>query len=622
MPLKDIRVGMTGYGMTVFHGSKITPFPFEVMSVEADFSPRRPVIWVRCKGEQMLLTGPVSGMSGSPMYLWPKGAEKKLGKNGLLVGAFAYGYSMGKDSFAGVQPIELMRNVGKRAHNPPEGDAPTKGNLPWQRPGQQLRHLISTAEQMNVPSGDLWRAKALAEILDPDNEFDPRSEKAKPNNTVRAPHAKFGEIKPMLLPFNVGSRDMARLLEPVLEPMGFMPMRVPNGTMAGKPPAGIDAEKIRFAPGSVITLPLAYGDMDLSASGTVTDVLPDGTVLAFGHAMFGQGPVKLPVATGFVHFIQPSIMSSFKMSGSNKIAGTLVRDENSAVVAIPGGEFHTSPVKVSVKFPNAPLQKYNYKVAHHAQFTPMLVGQVAAMSINAIRELPIESTLKYRGTLVFEGGRKYTFSRITPGGNPFGLFFALSPTISGMVNNSFKETKLVSAEIHIDVEMGIQSASLIATRMEDTEAAPGGTIAVNLKYREYRKKPFERRIKLKLPDNLPDGNYSIALTNASGYNNYLTRFRPHRTRTEDVDDIIESSQALANVRDDALYAVLQLPKRGLAIGRTELPQLPDSRAVLIASPTRSGSSVFSEHWEQIIPMGFVPSGSVTLNIAVRKDLKK
>ena len=33
MPVDDVRVGMKGYGLTVFAGTKIEPFPVEVISV-------------------------------------------------------------------------------------------------------------------------------------------------------------------------------------------------------------------------------------------------------------------------------------------------------------------------------------------------------------------------------------------------------------------------------------------------------------------------------------------------------------------------------------------------------------------------------------------------------------
>ena len=66
LPFDQVRVGMKGYGLTVFHGIAIEPFAVEVVSVMRDFAPKKGVVWVRCPDERMQLTGPVEGMSGSP----------------------------------------------------------------------------------------------------------------------------------------------------------------------------------------------------------------------------------------------------------------------------------------------------------------------------------------------------------------------------------------------------------------------------------------------------------------------------------------------------------------------------------------------------------------------------
>jgi len=46
--IRDVRIGMTGYGLTVFHGTKIEPFAVEVVSVMHDFGPKQGVIWIKC----------------------------------------------------------------------------------------------------------------------------------------------------------------------------------------------------------------------------------------------------------------------------------------------------------------------------------------------------------------------------------------------------------------------------------------------------------------------------------------------------------------------------------------------------------------------------------------------
>jgi len=83
-------------------GTKIERFDVEVISILRNFNPKGDVILIRCQGANLEHTGPVAGMSGSPIYLRDDQGRDRL------IGAFAYGWPFMKDPIAGVQPIEYM----------------------------------------------------------------------------------------------------------------------------------------------------------------------------------------------------------------------------------------------------------------------------------------------------------------------------------------------------------------------------------------------------------------------------------------------------------------------------------------------------------------------------------
>lgn len=115
LDLDDLERGMKGYGMTVFEGDTPEPFAFEVVAVIRNSRPGRGVIWVRCTDPRLQFSGPVQGMSGSPMYVWSEGEEQQPGEGGRLIGAFAFGYPFSKECYIGVQPIEYMRQLAQGA---------------------------------------------------------------------------------------------------------------------------------------------------------------------------------------------------------------------------------------------------------------------------------------------------------------------------------------------------------------------------------------------------------------------------------------------------------------------------------------------------------------------------
>src|SRR5262245_4591077 len=82
MPVQDIRPGMTGYGLTVFQGTRPERFDVEVIDVIRNFRPRQDMILVKTKHPRLDVAKVVAGMSGSPVYL-----------GGKMIGAYAYGWT-------------------------------------------------------------------------------------------------------------------------------------------------------------------------------------------------------------------------------------------------------------------------------------------------------------------------------------------------------------------------------------------------------------------------------------------------------------------------------------------------------------------------------------------------
>src|SRR5581483_5448521 len=74
----EIKEGMKGYGLTVFHGFQPERFDVEVIGVLHNFRPAQDLILVKTPHPRLNVTKNVQGMSGSPIFL----------DNGRLAGAY------------------------------------------------------------------------------------------------------------------------------------------------------------------------------------------------------------------------------------------------------------------------------------------------------------------------------------------------------------------------------------------------------------------------------------------------------------------------------------------------------------------------------------------------------
>lgn len=615
----DVRPGMKGYGLSVFHGSAIETFPVEVVSIMRNFTPGNDVVWIRCPDERMQKSGPVHGMSGSPIYLWADGEAQQVGKGGKLLGAFAFGYETTKDCYVGVQPIAYMRAAGDRAPDEKKLSSMTPASLP----APNIRDLLNLPEFGKLDPARTFRVRAMAKIYDrlsPPNK-DAATATAPLTYEVRTP-ALSGQAKPMMLPLSVGSAEASRVFGPMLQRMGFAATASAGGGMTtGAAPPGMNLDQITFAPGSVLAVPLAWGDADMSASGTVTDVLPDGRVLGFGHAMFGQGDSAVPMATGYIHMVMPSLISSFKLGGSGVIRGTLVRDENSAVVGKAGIFFQSAPVTVTVNMPGQPKRVYKYQVTNHRALTPMLTAMLAMQSAAAEQSQPLESTAHFTGTIRFRGDHKpLTFDSLIPDGGPIEMAYEVFGPLMMLNQNPFTPLDLESADFQLTVEPKRRLVTLVSARLDNNEVAPGDNVNLTLRIQPYGGLAYERRLAFPMPRSLPDGEYAIQVAGAQGFLAATLGSRPHLLNPTNVDEMVDTLQRILSVKADAIYLVLQLPEQGLAIGRQELPRLPSSRRALLATPTSTQATEFAETIQRIEPIDMVVDGDLNFTVSVRKAL--
>jgi hypothetical protein len=625
---EQIKTGMKGYGLTVFHGTKPEPFAVEVVSVQRDFAPDHSVVWVRCPDERMQLSGPVQGMSGSPIYLWGEGEAKELGKGGKLVGAFAFGFAGGKDCFVGIQPIGYMRDVGSRVKGEANKPAVAEGNAraedgPMSAMGADtLERLLASYHRGEGLPDQSYVAKAIFGALGGAAKSKASTDAARVASAVPAEIAAGGaEIRPLMLPMRFSSPAIAAAMKPMLDPVGISAM-AGGAAVAGRPPDGIDPEAVKFEPGSTLTIPLAWGSMDLCALGTVTDVLPDGRVLAFGHSMLGMGSSSFPMSTGYVHFVQPSTKISFKIGGSAAIRGTILRDEKSAIAGAPLQAYAAAPLTVTVNMPAQKPAVFKYHIVNNKSMTPMIVAAVAMESISAVQNIPQDNTVHLRGALKFEGNRQIDIDSLLVHDEAMGgdsLLMNLIPPIAALMQNQHQALLLTEATLDVDVTPRLQIATMGSARLDRAKCVPGEKIGMTVRLHPFGKTAFDKRLELTVPDTTPDGDYMLAVCDPASYLQTIVMTKPHLLATTNIEDLVTLVKKVMAIKSDGVYAVLFLNEEGVVVGHHEMPQLPSSRRALLAAPAVTNVAAFTQTVESSTSTGLLVTGGQMFTLSVRKN---
>ena len=543
--LDEIRPGMEAYCLTVFSGTQVEKFDFEVVSVVRNIEPRRDAILVKGKDERFIHAGVVAGCSGSPVYV-----------DGRLAGALAFGWSFSKEPVYGVTPIEEMFAAGT-------------GSSGAGREGMQLGMDL-------FASVDLPRAEER--IM---SYLSRRSQSPSCDGLLPVPVAMSG------VPEAAGGE-----FERFLGPLGL--------TAVAGLPAGASADdgQVKLEPGACLSVPLVSGDIELTVVGTATEVVGD-QVLGFGHQLLGYGAVNLPMGTGKIHTVVASTMRSFKVGSPVGTVGTLTVDEAAGVRGIIGKAPDMIPMTIDIGRYNDPQHRsYKCEVSDNRLLTPLLLRICLYGAVLQRGALPPEHTLRYKTKIDFVGAEAISYENLSAGQDAGELLTETMVPVALAMNNPFKDLRVRSIEVEVEELDETLLANIRSVELGDYRVEQGGQISVGVVVEPIRGPRKRYTFDLDVPRDLKPGQYEILITGGYGYYEFLKKAAQQRFIAEDVDSLIEALNNILRIRRDRLYCVFILPEGGIALERAQLPDIPMTRALVLADATRTLQAQPYQHWLQ------------------------
>ncbi len=579
MPVSEIQAGMKGYGLSVFRGTTPERFDVEVIGVLHKFRPDQDLVLIKTPHPLLEHTGSVAGMSGSPVYL-----------DGRLIGAYAYGWSFGKDPIAGVTPISnMLKELGRPRRPdafplaPPLSAAPAKPVAPRGYMGGERRDAF-------------W---ALDEL----------GRKRRPRLDDRAPP----QLVPCATPLLVGgvTPAAARVLRERLSPLGLEVLEAASGASAAT-----DAGPSEYVDGGSIAVTLIRGDVQATAVGTVTHVAGRRAV-AFGHPMLDAGEVGLPTATSRVIHVLASERSSFKMAEAIKPLGALIHDRQSAVVVDSDVSPAVIPVRIRVRgVPGLPREVWNVEVANHRLLTPAMVltalGSAVGATLNDSDDMMFRAQSRVR---IKEQPEQQVIDE-GHAGNGISHLGALArlrvfDLLESAYANPFGQAQVERVEIDLDVRFGREVSELVSAQLAMDELDPGEPARVVLTLRPYGGPTEQRVVELPIPASLAGEQLELEILPGD-------QVRLPRPIPRNLGDVLENVRA--GLPGTSLVLSLQRKSRGMTLAGFVIPDLPGSMLDSLASSNDSARTpMFVTHQRTTLPMGRIITGQAKLSLSIRKE---
>jgi hypothetical protein len=566
--IDEIQPGMEAYCLTCYSGTKIEKFDLDVISVIRNHTPGRDAILVQGTDERFIHTGPVWGCSGSPVYI-----------NGRLAGALAFASTYSKDPLYGVTPIREMLRVGQVSQSL-TGTAQPGYNLDFSKPI------------------DLARVDKELKTQQFSRRYGPAGIAALP-----CPLVTSG------LPPQVTEQ-----LNDLVEPFG---LAVVAG-IGGGAPANKDLD-VQLAPGGCLVVPLVTGDITMEAVGTVTEVVGD-KVYGFGHSFLGFGPVNLPMATGQVHTVISSIARSVKLASTVKIVGALTRDESAAIFGQIGAKPHMFPLTITIDdYRDSDKRTYRCQIAHNRSLTSSLLLSTVSGAGLRLGDLPPDHMIEYKVAIGVEDTEPITFENVsTDTGLTEMLVESVSP-VTMLMNNPYKKANITSIDFDIRIVPKSIVSHIWSVDLSDLKVKAGQNIDITVVVESVLAGKKKYRCGFEIPETLPPGTYELTVCGGYQYELFLRKNMPYRFVTQNFTGLVEALKYLLNIRRDNLYCLLALPPGGVAIEKSELPDLPPTKALVLQNEKRTLRTQPYQHWlEKSLESGTIIIDRKTMRITVEQ----
>ena len=588
-PVDELKAGMVGVGRTVFEGDRLDEFKVHILGVLRNvIGTRRNLILARLEGGPLANTGVIAGMSGSPVYI-----------DGRLLGAVSYSLGQfSKEPIAGITPIEEMVEAATFA-----GPRRQAARVELQMP------LTPESLAASLRQAFSWM-RPFADSPNDVQVFGDASVSAGIGTLLR----------PIATPLTLGGFDSA-VIDPVaaaFRDQGFVPVMAGSSAFAprlAQSNGGAAASPLR--PGDPIGVALMSGDLELGATGTVTDV--DGTrVYAFGHPFYGLGPTAFPMTRAHVITVLPSLANSMKIASTGDVIGTVQQDRATTIAGTLGPGPALIPVRLSLTSERGTKKTFNMAMVNDQLFTPLLAYLSIVNTLASYERQNGTASYAIRGTASVKKYGQVAFEDLFSGDQPsVGAATSVVAPINFLLRNAFEDVELERLDLEIDASEQPRSATLERVWIDGSKPKAGASVDLKMLLRTYRGEEFTRTVPVTIPASAT-GTLSIMVSDGVRLSQWEARelqVQPLQTR-----GLPQMIQVLNNARKNNRLYVRLLGRDGGAVVKGEsLSSLPASVMAVLESDRNGGSfrplqnAVLGE-WDIATDLAVTGSRTLTLSI--------
>jgi len=584
-PVDELRPGMVATGRTVFEGDRIDDFKAHILGVLRNvIGPSRNLILARLEGGPLATTGVIAGMSGSPVYI-----------DGRLVGAVSYSLGQfSKEPIAGITPIDEMIQA---ATLPAPRRQSASVDLPTPLTPDSLRASLRQAFSWVRPFAE---SPSDVQVLSGGTPVSGIGALLRP---IATPITLAGFAPSVADPVIAGFRDQ-----------GFLPVLAGGGGGGGQNGSSRPGP---LRPGDPIGVALMTGDMELGATGTVTEVIGD-RVYAFGHPFYNLGPTAFPMTRAYVHVVLPSLLSSSKIASTGDIIGTVSQDRATTIAGTLGAGPTLIPITLNLKSERGTRKTFHMSMVRDQLFTPLLSYLSILNTLSSYERENGVASYALRGSAKVKGHQNLAFEDLFSGDQPSnGAAASVVAPINLLMRNAFEDVDFESLTLDIEASEQARSATLERVWLDGARVRPGTTVDIKVLLRTFRGEEVTRMTPVRIPANAR-GSVTILVADGTRLGQYEAReLQVQPTQARGVTQMLNVLNGAR--KNNRLYVRILTRDTGALVRGEPLTSLPASVLAVLEADRNGGSfrpiqTALSGDWEISTEQAVTGSRTLTLPI--------
>jgi hypothetical protein len=371
---------------------------------------------------------------------------------------------------------------------------------------------------------------------------------------------------------------------PQLRALGLEPLQ---GSLSGRNNAARNQPVRPPEPGSMISVHLISGDLNVAADGTVTHVDGD-RVYAVGHRFLDMGNTDLPFSRAEVLTLLPNLNTSFKISASREPLGVISADYSTAVAGRLNRRADTVPLTIRVA--GAAGRSYKMELARDRLLTPFLLQMATFSAIDATERTAGVSTITVRGKVQLRNAPPLMIDNIYTAetGVPLPASLAASIPVGYAMQTGYPEFSPRSVDLDVTVNEQSRQYRIDSLWTSPAIARPGEPVQIHVALNGPGGQEVRRSATWRVPIGEPKGTLQITAADAFTTNmldfGFIINEPPHSRE--------QVLSVLNGMRPNSMLSVrIARTDPGFSVHGYQLPDPPASIALLlrrnaaVATPT-------------------------------------